>query len=168
MSLSFTHESVKYNLENEKFLVNPVSGLYLRIHNAHKRVYESEPNMGDSDFMWFVNEDGWAANGEFTVSPVDGAEDVPVSRAAALIEEALNAKAAGCACGCGCGPDCTGCDCDCGCPKTPTPVVEEPAPVVEEPAPVVEEPTPVVEEPAPVVEEPTPVVEEEVPEVTSV
>ena len=154
MSLSFTHESVKYNLENEKFLVNPVSGLYLRIHNAHKRVYESEPNMDDSDFMWFVNEDGCAANGEFTVSPADGAEDdedVPVNRAAALIEEALNAKAAE----------------QTPVVEEPAPVVEEPAPVVEEPAPVVEEPAPVVEEPAPVVEEPTPVVEEEVPEVTS-
>lgn len=127
MSLSFTHESVKYNLENDKFLVNPVSGLYLRIHHAHKRVYESEPNMDDSDFMWFVNEDGQAANGEFTVSPADGAEDegdVPVNRAAALIEEALNAKAA----------------------EVPAPVEEEPTPVEEEPTPVVEEPTPVEEE----------------------
>lgn len=49
------------------------------------------------------------------------AEDVPVSRASALIEEALNAKAAnpGCGCECGCGPDCQGCACDCGCPKVP-------------------------------------------------
>ena len=120
MSLRFTNDSVNYDLVDEKFLVNPVSGLYLRIHQAHKRVYESEPNTGDSDFMWFVNEDGQAANGEFTVSPVDEAEDVPVNRAAALIEEALNAKAA----------------------EEPAPVVEEPTPVVEEPAPVVEEEVP--------------------------
>ena len=46
-------------------------------------------------------------------------DDVPVSRASALIEEALNAKAAnpGCGCECGCGPDCQGCECECGCPK---------------------------------------------------
>lgn len=44
-------------------------------------------------------------------------EDVPVNRAAALIEEALNAKAQSCGCECGCGPDCTGCECECGCPK---------------------------------------------------
>jgi tRNA(adenine34) deaminase len=144
MSLRFTNDSVNYDLVDEKFLVNPVSGLYLRIHQAHKRVYESEPNMGDSDFMWFVNEDGQAANGEFTVSPVDGDEDVPVNRAAALIEEALNASKK-----CGCEAGCEGCACEgCDCPK-PSPV--EPTPV--EPTPV--EPTPV--EPTPV--EPTPVEE---------
>lgn len=44
-------------------------------------------------------------------------EDVPVARSAALIEEALNAKAACCGCECGCGPDCEGCECECDCPK---------------------------------------------------
>jgi hypothetical protein len=43
-------------------------------------------------------------------------DDVPVSRASALIEEALNASAS-CGCECGCGPDCQGCECECGCPK---------------------------------------------------
>ena len=59
-------------------------------------------------------------------------DDVPVLRASALIEEALNAKAASisdasglvesssCGCECGCGPDCQGCECECGCPKAPT------------------------------------------------
>jgi hypothetical protein len=45
-------------------------------------------------------------------------EDVPVPRASALIEEALNASAS-CGCECGCGPDCQGCECECGCPKAP-------------------------------------------------
>jgi len=49
----------------------------------------------------------------------DEEDDVPVSRVSALIEEALNAKAASCGCECGCGPDCQGCECECGCPKVP-------------------------------------------------
>ena len=48
--------------------------------------------------------------------PAEEEEDVPVSRASALIEEALNARAT-CGCECGCGPDCQGCECECGCPK---------------------------------------------------
>jgi len=51
------------------------------------------------------------------VAEPESEEDVPVARSAALIEEALNAKAQCCGCECGCGPDCEGCDCDCGCPK---------------------------------------------------
>lgn len=44
-------------------------------------------------------------------------DDVPVSRAAALIEEALNASKA-CGCECGCAAGCEGCECkDCDCPK---------------------------------------------------
>jgi hypothetical protein len=45
-------------------------------------------------------------------------EDVPVSRASALIEEALNASKA-CGCECGCEAGCEGCACeDCECPKS--------------------------------------------------
>lgn len=53
-------------------------------------------------------------------------DDVPVSRASALIEEALNAKASSCGCECGCGPDCQGCECECGCPKAPVEAPVEP------------------------------------------
>ena len=51
---------------------------------------------------------------------VDEAEtdDVPVSRASALIEEALNATSKKCGCECGCEGGCTGCACEgCECPK---------------------------------------------------
>jgi hypothetical protein len=54
---------------------------------------------------------------EEPVPELESDEDVPVARSAALIEEALNAKAQCCGCECGCGPDCEGCECDCGCPK---------------------------------------------------
>jgi hypothetical protein len=44
-------------------------------------------------------------------------DDVPISRASALIEEALNASKA-CGCECGCAAGCEGCECkDCECPK---------------------------------------------------
>jgi len=44
-------------------------------------------------------------------------DDVPVSRASALIEEALNASKA-CGCECGCEAGCEGCECEgCDCPK---------------------------------------------------
>jgi hypothetical protein len=44
-------------------------------------------------------------------------DDIPVSRASALIEEALNASKA-CGCECGCEAGCEGCECEgCDCPK---------------------------------------------------
>lgn len=54
---------------------------------------------------------------EAEAEPEAESEDVPVARSAALIEEALNAKAQCCGCECGCGPDCEGCECECDCPK---------------------------------------------------
>jgi hypothetical protein len=48
---------------------------------------------------------------------VDEVDDVPVSRASALIEEALNASKK-CGCECGCEAGCEGCACEgCECPK---------------------------------------------------
>lgn len=50
------------------------------------------------------------------------ADDVPVSRANALIEEALNASKKKCECGCACDGTCEGCACEeCDCPKAPQP-----------------------------------------------
>jgi hypothetical protein len=43
-------------------------------------------------------------------APIEEEEDVPVTRGAALIEEALNATKE---CGCKCGADCECEDCDC-------------------------------------------------------
>lgn len=55
------------------------------------------------------------------------ADDVPVNRASALIEEALNASKK-CGCECGCEAGCEGCACEgCGCPKAKA----EPEPVEE-------------------------------------
>jgi hypothetical protein len=56
---------------------------------------------------------------------VDEAEDdVPVNRASALIEEALNATKK-CGCECGCEAGCEGCACEgCECPKAPEPEAE--------------------------------------------
>ena len=51
--------------------------------------------------------------------------DVPVSRASALIEEALNASKK-CACGCACDGTCEGCACEgCDCPKAEPEAVED-------------------------------------------
>ena len=74
---------------------------------------------------------------------VDEAEvdDVPVSRASALIEEALNATSKKCGCECGCEGGCTGCACEgCECPKPTEPEAEEPEPEDEEPEPEAETP----------------------------
>ena len=52
-------------------------------------------------------------------------DDVPISRASALIEEALNASKA-CGCECGCEAGCEGCECkDCECPKADADEPEE-------------------------------------------
>ena len=69
-------------------------------------------------------------------------DDVPVNRASALIEEALNASKK-CGCECGCEAGCEGCACeDCDCPKPEEP--EEPEPEEPEPEPEAkpEEPEP--------------------------
>jgi hypothetical protein len=136
-----------------KYLVDVETNEYLQYNGTEfvHSAYTPAP-AGSIDLLLF--RDGKVVKFEDPSVVLGGGEqeeedDVPVNRAAALIEEALNAKAAGCGCDCGCGADCTGCDCDCGCPKT--------APVVEEVPAVVEE-APVVVEEAPVV------VEEEVPE----
>jgi len=57
---------------------------------------------------------------------VEAAEDdVPVSRASALIEEALNGSKA-CGCECGCEGGCEGCACEgCDCPKAEAEAEEE-------------------------------------------
>jgi hypothetical protein len=65
-------------------------------------------------------------DGEATkwIKTEDEESEVPVPRASALIEEALNASKA-CGCECGCAAGCDGCECkDCGCPK-PEPEAEE-------------------------------------------
>ena len=153
--MSFKINGKEFVIENEKHLRDPTSHCYLRS--------DGEVTIIESQYwkqMCWSFEDGKFVSDDGVTLTVDGddSEDVPVNRAAALIEEALNAKAAGCGCDCGCGPDCSGCECDCGCPK---PVEEEEAPVEEEEAPVEEEEAPVEEAP---VEEETPVEEEEFPE----
>jgi len=122
-SLRISGRSGDYILIDGKFIQNKDTGLYLR----HVRDLEVEEggvfNSGDGDFMWQVKGGKVVSYHDVVCAGDVEEEDVPVNRAAALIEAALNAKAAGCGCGCDCGPDCTGCDC----PKAP--VVEE---VVEE------------------------------------
>lgn len=55
-------------------------------------------------------------------------DDVPVPRASALIEEALNASKK-CGCECGCDAGCEGCECkDCKCPKAEPESEPEPEP----------------------------------------
>ena len=143
-SLRISGRSGDYTLIDGKFIQNKDTGLYLR----HVRDLEVEEggvfNSGDGDFMWQVKGGKVVSYHEVVcagdVEGVTEEEDVPVNRAAALIEEALNAKASGCGCDCGCAPDCTGCDCDCGCPKAP--VEEDEAPVEEDEAPVEEDEVP--------------------------
>jgi len=146
-SLRISGRSGEYTLIDGKFIQNKDTGLYLR-HVRDSFVEESGLfNSGDGDFMWQVKEGKVVSYHDVVYAgDVEGADedDVPVSRASALIEEALNAKAA---------------------EEEEVPVVEEEVPVVEEEVPVVEEEVPVVEEEeVSVVEEEVPTVEEEVPE----
>jgi hypothetical protein len=149
--LRITDRPGDYELIDGKFIQNTGTGRYLR-HIRDSFVEESGGfNSGDADFHWQI-KDGkvLSYHGVVYAGDVEGEvdEDVPVNRAAALIEAALNAKAAGCGCDCGCGPDCAGCACDCGClkPVEETPVEETPVeetPVEETPV----EETPVEETP---------------------
>jgi len=139
--------SVEYSLE-DKFLFNKDTGLYLACHQVTGELREMPLSEHDGDFWWYVSEDGQAkscfSDGSVSLAQVsDGAsheiieqDNVPVRRMDALIEEALNARAAD---------------------SAPEPEVPEPEPVVEAPVPV-SEPEPVVEAPVPV-SEPEPVVE---------
>ena len=126
-SLRISGRSGDYTLIDGKFIQNKDTGLYLR-HVRDSFVEESGLfNSGDGDFMWQVKEGKVVSYHDVVCAgDVEGADedDVPVSRASALIEEALNAKAA----------------------EEEVPVVEEEVPVVEEEVPVVEEEVPEVVE----------------------
>jgi hypothetical protein len=145
-------ESSLYEKDDSGHIRNMNTGLYIR-HN-YWVLKESELDGPEYDFEWTIEDSGRIStkfDGGYYVAPdgntlkiikdgfiptwkvipevdVPVEEDVPVSRASALIEEALNAKAAnpGCGCECGCGPDCQGCACECGCPKAPAAPVEVP------------------------------------------
>ena len=145
-----------------KYLMDVETNEYLQYNGTEfvHSPYTPAP-AGSTDLLLFVEGKVVKFEDPFVVlsgGVQDEEDDVPVNRAAALIEEALNAKATGC----GCGADCQGCECDCGCPKVPAVVEEVPAVVEEVPA-VVEAPA-VVEE-APAVVEEVPAVVEEVPAV---
>ena len=122
-----------YEIEGRDHIRNVDTGLCVR-HSGHV-LAETGPGGPDYDFEWTFCEDGTIHNaydgGHFItfhgdhlrISKGQGAkwavvheqdEDVPVSRAAALIEQALNARA-----------------------SEPAPEVSEPAPEVSEPAPEV-------------------------------
>jgi len=146
-----------------KYLMDVETNEYLQYNGTEfvHSPYTPAP-AGSTDLLLFVEGKVVKFEDPFVVlsgGVQDEEDDVPVNRAAALIEEALNAKATGC----GCGADCQGCECDCGCPKVPAVVEEAPAVVEEVPA-VVEEVPAVVEEVPAVVEEVPAVVEDEVPE----
>jgi len=146
-----------------KYLMDVETNEYLQYNGTEfvHSPYTPAP-AGSTDLLLFVEGKVVKFEDPFVVlsgGVQDEEDDVPVNRAAALIEEALNAKATGC----GCGADCQGCECDCGCPKVPAVVEEVPAVVEEAPA-VVEEVPAVVEEVPAVVEEVPAVVEDEVPE----
>jgi len=146
-----------------KYLMDVETNEYLQYNGTEfvHSPYTPAP-AGSTDLLLFVEGKVVKFEDPFVVlsgGVQDEEDDVPVNRAAALIEEALNAKATGC----GCGADCQGCECDCGCPKVPA-VVEE-APAVVEEAPAVVEEVPAVVEEVPAVVEEVPAVVEEVPAV---
>jgi hypothetical protein len=122
MSFKFQGVSGEFVFENDLYLKDLVTSLYLRndLVISHIEAHIAEK-------FWWKFEDGKVKSvyGDVVLGG-DDEEDVPVNRAAALIEEALNAKAKSCDCQCGCGPDCQGCDCDCGCPKKAEPEEAEP------------------------------------------
>jgi len=130
-----------YRVVDDKWIINDDSNLYLRnfVDCLKEDILD---NKEDGDFWWVKGDAGYvsAVNSSLTVQvgggEVEDEDDVPVNRASALIEEALNAKAKSCGCDCGCGPDCTGCECDCGCPKSAPAPAPAPEPEPEaEPAP---------------------------------
>lgn len=144
-------EGSTYEIDDDGHIRNVDTGLYVR--HSYWILFEHPLGAPGHDFKWTIEDSGRIRNdydGPYYVNP-DGdslritpalgpktvwniitseEDDVPVNRAAALIEEALNAKAS-CGCECGCGPDCQGCDCECGCPKAPveTPVETPEVPV---------------------------------------
>ena len=139
-------EGSTYEIDSDGHIRNVDTGMYVRHHyfilmeasEIEYPEYDFEWTIEDSGRIYnkydggqYVIPDG----NSLRITPVGGAatswmivrevpaevpaeeeEDVPVSRASALIEEALNARAT-CGCECGCGPDCQGCECECGCPK---------------------------------------------------
>jgi len=131
-------EGSTYEIDSEGHIRNVDNGLYVRHSYWILSEVELAPSE-DNDFKWVVSDSGLIEShydGVWCVTPENdffklkkgdvfywniikevADEDVPVSRASALIEEALNAKAASCGCECGCGPNCEGCECECGCPK---------------------------------------------------
>jgi len=146
--IRLANEGSTYEIDSEGQIRNIDTGLYVR--HSYWILSEAELVSADNDFKWIIDDSGLIHNdydGSWYVIPEGGYlkivkgdmyswniikevadEDVPVSRASALIEEALNAKAASCGCECGCGPNCEGCECECGCPKAPVEVPVE-APV---------------------------------------
>lgn len=126
-------------------------------------------NIGDDSLMitkdpyaWQIVRLGDVILGPKTVVVDEDDDDVPVSRASALIEEALNASKK-CGCECGCEAGCEGCACEEGC-VCPEPVPEStPEPAAPEPA----APEPAAPEPVPEPAAPEPAAPEPVPESTS-
>jgi len=148
--LFVTDLSVVYSLD-DKFLFNKDTGLYLACHQVTGDYREMPLSAHDGDFWWYVGEDGQAksfTNGSVCLKPVSDVsemiedEDVPVRRADALIEQALNSQLSSSV-------------------PEPEPEVPEPEPEVPEPEPEVPE----VEPEVPEVEPEVPEVEPEVPEV---
>ena len=84
-----------YRVVDDKWIFNDDSKLYLR-NFADALKEDTLVNKEDGDFWWVKSGDAYVnvVNSSLTVH-VDGGdeEDVPVNRAAALIEEALNAAA---------------------------------------------------------------------------
>jgi len=129
----------RYEIDEAGHIQNLDTGLYVR----HCALMIREDPLGTPayDFEWTIEDSGRIYNkfdgGYYLVQDGDflkiaktsdavswyiaHEDDVPVSRAAALIEEALNASKK-CGCECGCEAGCEGCACEgCDCPK-PTPV----------------------------------------------
>ena len=106
--MSFKINGKEFVIENEHYLRDPTSHGYL-CSNGEVTVIVAERW---TEMYWTFVDGKFVSFDGVTLTVDNDDEDVPVNRAAALIEEALNAKATGCECGCG--PDCTG---DCECPK---------------------------------------------------
>jgi hypothetical protein len=102
----------KWTIEDSGLICNDYDGVYYAVPDGEYLKIQKEDMFG-----WtIINENSAEVPAE--VPAEEEEDDVPVSRASALIEEALNASAS-CGCDCGCGPDCQGCECECGCPKLP-------------------------------------------------
>ena len=113
--------------------VNHISDLLHEGGEPEEFVFETDGSITSQGKAVIASQFVHIREGEPTrwVKVEEANDDVPVNRASALIEEALNASKT-CGCDCGCEGGCEGCECtECDCHKPEPEAEEEPEAEVE-------------------------------------